>query len=110
MVVVALKKSVNTPGKSRARGAESTNWVQIAAAGTLAASGALLLAGKRRAGLVTAISGAALVMLDQKETVSQWWNTLPACLDEIQEMLSHAQTTLDDITEQGEKLRRAMGK
>ena len=46
------------------------SWVQMAAAGTLAASGALLIAGKRRAGLVTAMTGTALVMLDQQDVVS----------------------------------------
>jgi len=86
------------------------SWIRIAAAGTLAASGALLVAGKRRAGLVTAVTGAALVMLDQQEVVSQWWNALPAYLDEIQGMLSRAQCAVEDLSVQGEKLRRVLGK
>jgi hypothetical protein len=110
MVVVPLTKSVSNAGESRACGAKSMNWVRIAAAGALAASGVLMVSGKRRAGLVTALSGAALAALDQRETVSQWWKALPACVDEIQGMLNHAQIALDDISVQGAKLRSVLGK
>ena len=86
------------------------SWVRMAAAGTLAASGALLIAGKRRAGLLTAVTGAALAMLDQQEVVSQWWNALPAYLEEMQGMLGRAQAAVEDLTVQGEKLRQVLGK
>ncbi len=108
MVVVPLTKSVSNAGESCAGEAKSMSWVRIVAAGTLAASGALLVAGKRRAGLVTAVTGAALVMLDQQEVVSQWWNAFPAYLEEIQRTLSHAQIALDDLSVQGKKLRRVL--
>ena len=67
MVVVPLSKSVSSVGGACASKANSRHWVGMVAAGTLAASGALLVAGKRRAGLVTAVSGVALAMLDQPE-------------------------------------------
>jgi hypothetical protein len=79
-------------------------------AGTLVASGVLLVAGKRRAGLLTALTGAALVMLDQQEVVSQWWNALPGCLEEMQRTLGRAQAAVDDLSVQGEKLRRVLGR
>jgi hypothetical protein len=82
----------------------------MAAAGTLAASGALLIAGKRRAGLLTAVAGTALVLLDQQEVVSKWWNALPAYLDEVQGMLGRASAAVEDLSMQGEKLRRVLGK
>ena len=110
MVVVPLTKSVSNAGESCASEAKSMSWVRIAAAGTLAASGVLLVAGKRRAGLVTAVAGAALVMLDQQEVVSQWWNALPAYLEEMQGMLGRAQAAVDDLSVQGEKLRRVLGR
>jgi hypothetical protein len=86
------------------------SWVRYAAAGTLAASGALLVAGKRRAGLLTAVAGAALVMLDQQEVVSQWWNALPGYLEEAQGVLGRTQAAVDDLSVQGEKLRRVLGR
>ena len=110
MAVVPLSKSASNAGGSCANGANSRHWVGMVAAGTLAASGALLVAGKRRAGLVTAVSGAALAMLDQQEVVSKWWNALPAYLDEMQGMLSRAQCAVEDLSVQGEKLRRVLGK
>jgi hypothetical protein len=84
--------------------------VRLAAAGTLAASGVLLITGKRRAGLVAAISGAALAMLDQPEVMSKWWNAIPGYLEEVQGMLCRAQAAVEDLSEQGEKLRRVLGR
>ncbi len=85
-------------------------WIRYAAAGTLAASGALLVTGKRRAGLVTAVTGTVLAMLDQQEVVSAWWNALPGYLEEIQGLLGRAQTAVEDLSAQGQKLRRVLGK
>lgn len=111
MVVVPLSKAANEPGLApRAEGADSTSWMRIAAAGTLAASGALLLAGKRRAGLLTAVSGAVLAMLDQQEVVRAWFSAVPAYLEEAQELLDRAQTVVENLSVQGEKLRRVLGK
>jgi hypothetical protein len=110
MVVVPLTKSARNRDESCASEDKSMSWVRIAAAGTLAASGALLISGKRRAGLVTAMTGAALVMLDQREVVSEWWNALPVYLEEMQGMVGRAQAAVDDLSEQGEKLLRVLGK
>ena len=49
-------------------------------------------------------------MLDQQEVVSRWWNALPGYLDEIQGMLGRAQCAVEDLSVQGEKLRRVLGK
>jgi hypothetical protein len=110
MVVVPLTKSRSNARESCASEAESMSWVRMAAAGTLAASGVLLVAGKRRAGLVTAMTGAALVMLDQREVVSEWWTAIPAYLEEMQGMVGRAQAAVDDLSVQGEKLLRVLGK
>ncbi len=111
MVVVPLAKPADASNTApSARGACSMSWVSIAAAGTLAAGGALILCGKPRAGLVTAASGTALIMLDQQETVSRWWNALPGYLADIQDMLGRVQTAVDDISAQRERLNRLLAK
>ncbi len=111
MVVVPLTKGANESGGAPpAEGANSTNWIRIAAASTLAASGALLLTGNRRAGLVTAVSGTALAMLDQQETLRAWWDMLPGFLEELQGMLNRAQLAVEDLSAQSRELRRALGK
>ncbi|MGA3034068.1 MAG: hypothetical protein ABSD70_12340 [Terracidiphilus sp.] len=84
------------------------NWLRYAAAGTLAASGALLVTGYRRAGLIAAASGATLAMLDQGEIVRAWWNRLPGFLEELQATLGHAQAAVQDLSAQGQKLREVL--
>jgi hypothetical protein len=111
MVVVPLAKPVNnTEPAPRPSGANCASWVSIAAAGTLAAGGAMILCGKPRAGLVAAAAGTALVMLDQQETVRTWWNVLPSYLAEIQDVLGRVQTALDDISAQRERLQKLLVK
>jgi hypothetical protein len=111
MVVVPLSKpagiSEPTP---HGCGPKSLSWVSMLAAGTLAAGGALLVSGNRRAGLVTAATGTALAMLDQKEVVRAWWNVLPDYIAEAQGMLTRVQAVLDDVTAQRERLHQIMSK
>lgn len=110
MVVVPLSKTTRSASECRASKGDSGQLVRMVAAGTLVASGALLLAGKRRAGLATAFAGAALAMLDQRDAVSKWWNALPGYLGEMQGVLGHAQAAVEDLSWQGEKLRRVLNK
>jgi hypothetical protein len=86
--------------------AECMSWIGYAAGGTLIVGGLLLLTGKRRAGTVAAASGAALALLDQKETLNAWWNALPGYIDDIQRILDQVQGTIEEIAIQRENLRR----
>jgi hypothetical protein len=110
VVVVPLSKTASNARETRASKADSGRWVGMVAACTLATSGALFVAGKRRAGLVTALSGAALAMIDQHEVVGKYWNALPGYLDGIQSVLGRAQAAVEDLTVQSEKLRRVLSK
>jgi hypothetical protein len=109
MVVVPLSKGTDEKGGAMpGNGSNSTNWLRLAAAGTLAASGALMITGNRRAGLVTAVSGVALAVIDQHDTVCKWWDALPGFLEELQGLLSKTQAAVEDLSAQSEKLRHAM--
>ncbi len=113
MVVVPLSQAANGVENDMGdapRAKSSIPWIRYAGAGTLAASGALLATGKRRAGLVAAVAGTVLVMIDQQEVVNAWWNALPGYLEEIQGFLGRAQTAVEDLSAQGQKLRRVLGK
>ena len=111
MVVVPLSKEANGSGAApRSNRANSIPWLRYAAVGTLAASGALLVTGKRRAGLATAVTGTVLAMLDQQEVVSACWKALPGYLEEIQELVGRTQSAMADLSTQGQKLRRVLGK
>jgi hypothetical protein len=111
MVVVPLSKPTDdSGGATSATATNSTNWIRIAAASSLAAGGALLITGNRRAGLLAAATGTALAMLDQKEAVRAWWDELPGYLERIDDMLGRAQTAVEDLSAQGQRLRHALGK
>jgi hypothetical protein len=111
MVVVPLSKGVDESSEApRAKKDKTAEWIRFAAAGTLAASGVLLVSGRRKAGLITAASGTVLVMIDQQDAVREWWNKLPGFLQELNELLSRAQDTVQDLSTQGERLRNALSK
>ena len=111
MVVVPLTRGEYEAGVGTCDdGAESTNWIRYAAAGTLAASGVLLVTGQRRLGLVTALSGATLALIDQQEAVRKCWDKLPEFLEELQGLLSKTQVAVEDLSSQSQKLRQALTK
>jgi hypothetical protein len=83
---------------------ESPDWMGITIGGTLLVGSLLLLSGKKRAGLVATAAATALTVLDQQETIREWWNALPQYLDEAQRLLDQAQSTIDDLAAKREKL------
>jgi hypothetical protein len=111
MVVVPLSQSANDSALTPdAVESETMNWIGFAAGGTLVTAGLLLLAGERRAGMVAAASGTALALLDQKETLHSWWNTLPVYIDQVQRVLNQVQTTVEDVSAKRESLRQILAR
>jgi hypothetical protein len=101
--------AVSAPSQAQlARRGPEPNWLRYAAAGTLAAGGVLLVTGNKRVGLIVAASGAALAMLDQQEAVGAWWNMLPGFLEEMSATLGKAQSAVQDLSTQGQKLREML--
>jgi hypothetical protein len=82
------------------------NWARFASGGALLAGGLLMLTGNRKAGLVTAASGAALAILDQRETVKALWDALPGYIDNVQNVLIQAEQTVAEVDAQRERLHR----
>jgi len=80
-------------------------WMRVAAAGSLGLGGVLLMAGKRRAGLVAAAAGTALVLLDEQDSVRSLWTHLPSYLEEVHGILQRVQGAVDELSIQGERLR-----
>jgi hypothetical protein len=87
---------------------ETNTWARYAAAGSLLAGGILLITGNRRAGLVTAAAGAALAVLDQQETVKEWWNALPGYIESVQNVLGEVEGTVAEVSLQRERLHRIL--
>ena len=99
-----------TPKADPAPNANSMNWVRIASAASLVAGGALLLSGKRRAGLLAAATGTTLALLDQQDTLSKWWSLLPNYIDDIQWLLNQAEGAVEEFAAQRERLGQALGR
>jgi hypothetical protein len=110
MVVVPLPRHEKQSKAAQSAKAEQTNWVRIAAGGTLVAGGLLLLTDQRRAGLAACATGTALAMLDQQEAVRSWWNTIPVYIDDLQRMLDQVQGTMQSLEVQRDRLRRALSR
>jgi hypothetical protein len=111
MVVVPLSEAAKeSPTTPDAAESEEMNWIGFAAGGTLVASGLLLLAGERRAGMVAACSGTALALLDQQETLHHWWDALPGYIDQVQEVLGKVQDTVNDVAAKREQLHRILAR
>ena len=109
MVVVPLTKpTYDSESMPRSTESDSTNWARIAAGGSLLASGALLLAGHRRAGLIAAATGTTLALLDQKDAVRSVWQLLPGYIDNVQRLLNQVQSTVEDVAVKREKLRKIL--
>jgi hypothetical protein len=117
MVVLPLSKSQNdydaqmkSPISIAAPQAEPINWVRIASAATLVASGALLLGGKRRAGLLAAAAGTSLALLDQKDVLGAWWSLLPGYIEQVQWLLNQAEGAVEEFAAQRERLGNVLGR
>lgn len=113
MVIVPLSRPEGDEESAEEAGLrreKSSPALRYAAAGSLVAGGALYVSGCRRTGLLAAVVGTALAMLDQQETMRVWWNALPVYLDEAQTLLSRVQGAMDDVTVQQEKLRQVFSR
>ena len=109
MVIVPLTMSQDDfEAEPTASEIPDTNWIALAAGGTLVAGGLMLLLGQRRAGLVAAASGTALALLDQQEAVRWWWNTLPGYIDDVQGLIGQVQGTVEELAVQRDRLRRVL--
>ena len=81
------------------------DWVGIAAGGTFLAGALLMLSGKKKAALAVTGSAMAMSLLDQRETVREWWTSIPRHLDNAERFLGHAENTIKDLASKRDKLR-----
>lgn len=80
------------------------DWINLLAAGSLLAAGALVVTGYRRAGLAVAAAGTALALVEEREAIAAVWKALPGYLAEAQSFAEQAEGFLQELATQGEKL------
>lgn len=110
---VPLVQSVSYPQEHMERRDEAkfdSDWLRIGVGASLLTGSLLLLTGKRKAGLLVTFAGTALAMMEHKEVVRDWWDSLPGYLDNAQRMLDQAAATIDDLTEKRDKIMSLLGK
>jgi len=111
MVVVPLshpEKELQATGKVVS--SEGTNWVTLAAAGSLVAGGLLMLTGSRKAGTVAAVSGTTLLLLDQQDLLRTWWNAIPGHIEDVQKVLGKVQASVNEVSAQRDRLHRVFNR
>lgn len=106
MGVTAFPHPANLPqGEIMKSNRNEPDWIGIAVGATFLTGALLLLSGKKKAGLAVTTGAMALTLLDQQETIREWWNTLPKYLDDAQRLLDQAQSTIEDLAAKRDKLR-----
>jgi hypothetical protein len=111
MVVVPLHNPSGKPQVAPVEQEQESNcWLRVAAGGALLVSGALLLNGKHRAGLLAALAGTSMAMLDQQETVVKWWSALPSLINDGARVIGQVQGVVDNLDSQRERIRTLVGR
>jgi uncharacterized membrane protein YebE (DUF533 family) len=87
---------------------DSAAWVKFAAGGALIAGGLLLMANKRRAGLLVGATGAGLAVADQQETVRNLWNQVPGYIEKLQTVIGQVQDKVDAFSAKRDSLHQAL--
>jgi hypothetical protein len=91
----------NLPGGTHA-------WTRGLAAGSLLTGAVLLAAGRRRAGLAVAATGSVFALLEESDAVRELWENLPDYLKTAQKALGRFEEFIQDLSEQGDRIRRMM--
>jgi hypothetical protein len=111
MVVVPLsQRESEFRAAGEFRSSDEINWATVAAAGSLIAGGLLLLTGSRKAGIVAAASGTAVLLLDQQNLIRAWWNAIPGHIESVQEVLGKVQDSIGEVKAQRDKLHRILNR
>jgi hypothetical protein len=82
------------------------NWARIFSAGALIGGAVLLVTGNRKAGIALTAVGATAMLLEDKESTLQIWNSIPAYIESSQQVLGRVEKFVEDIAEQGERVRK----
>jgi hypothetical protein len=92
------------------RSAKDVPWVRTVAVGTLITSVVLLLSGKRKAGVAVAAAGTIFALVEEPETVKEWWDSMPRYVKTAQHFLGRVEGFVEQLAEQGETVRRLIRK
>jgi hypothetical protein len=107
-IVSIPRRMVRERDKASSQQADSPDWINLVAGGTLLAGGLLLLANQRRAGVVMGVAGATLTLLNHQETVRDWWDQIPTYVEHLQNMIGRVQTSMEELNLHRENLHQTL--
>ncbi len=91
----------NLPGGAKA-------WTRGLAAGSLLTGAVLLATGRRKSGLAITVAGSLVALLEDSDTVRDFWEDLPNYIRTAQEALGRFEGFVQDLSEQGDRIRRVV--
>lgn len=108
--VLPLESRSQHDSQPHLRATENPDWVRIGVGASLLTGALLLIAGKRKAGLLLTATGTALAMLENRDLVGAWWESLPQHLDRAQQILDQTQHTIEDLSAKRDKIMEMFGR
>ena len=82
------------------------NWARILSAGALIGGAILLATGKRKAGIALTAVGATAALLEDTASTKEIWDSIPTYIESGQQVLGRIERFVEDIAEQGERVRK----
>jgi hypothetical protein len=107
-IVQIRKRKDDSTAEGPLAQAETADWIRFAAGGALIAGGMLLLANKRRAGMLVGAAGAGLAVADQQDVVRNAWNQVPTYVDKLQKFINQVQDKVDTFSAKRDSLHRVL--
>lgn len=106
MVAVPISRSIpaSVPNPIPAVSADQDEMLHWITAATLVVGGVLLVTGNRKAGLAVAAAGTALALLEEQESIKEWWERLPGHLSQAQSFLDNVEHYLGEASAHGQRL------
>ena len=113
MTIAQLPSNVSAiPDQIKARLKAATaepQWVKILSAGALITGAVLLASGKRKAGLALTGVGVTAALLEDTASTKEIWDSIPTYIESGQQVLGRIERFVEDIAEQGERVRKMVG-
>jgi hypothetical protein len=98
MSLSSFPKQIEAKLPSRVK---SVPWTRSLAAGTLITSAVLLVLGQRKAALAVAAAGGAVALIEDPDSVRNFWNDIPSYVQSGQKMLGRLEGLIEQVAEQG---------
>jgi hypothetical protein len=84
---------------------QDRRWTRVLAAASLFSGAVLLISGRRKAGLAVATAGTVIAMLEEPESLTTAWATVPAYIETGKRFLGRLEGVVDEISAQGQRVR-----